>query len=130
MRFNIYYFIFYVLYKFSWLADKKETRPEIIVQSAYLSLTACVFLILLSISKILNLWSLILLPRFGDFLFWGFILFLIYFINGRIFIKDEKYLEIAKSFDGKIKLSKSSTIAIALFILFCNGLSFFIAITK
>jgi hypothetical protein len=118
MKFNFYYFIFYILYKFSWLADKKETKPEVIVQSAYLSLTLIVFFIILSASKFFHLFDTLLLVRTNYFIVYGPILILIYFINGKLFIESEKYLKISEYFDKKIKLNKLNIIILALFILF------------
>ncbi len=124
MKFNIYYFIFYILYKFSWFADKKETKPEVIVQSAYLSLTLSVFFIILSVSKFFNFFDSLLFVRINYFIAHGLILILIYFINGKLFIKNEKYLKISEYYDKKVKLNKLSIIIIALFILLGSFSSF------
>lgn len=126
MEFNIYYFIFYVLYKFSWLADKNESKPEIIAQSAFLSLSACVFLMILSIAQLLNIGTSLRFNRLFDFLFWGLILFFVYYINGRIFIRNKQYFEIAKRYEGKIKLNNLTIITIALFILLGSLITFLI----
>lgn len=124
MKFNIYFIIYYILYKFSRIVAPKYSDKKDFADSAFLSLTLCVFFATLFIFGRFNIWNTLLDSYKNTMIFFGFLLLLLYYINRWVFIRNEKYVEIVKYFDSKIKLNNIGIILISLFIMLGSFFTF------
>lgn len=124
MKLNIYFIIFYILYKFSRIVAPKYYDKKDFADSAFLSLTLCVFFAILSIFRRFNIGNKLLDSYKYSMVFLGFLLLLLYYINRWVFIRNEKYVEIEKYFDEKLKLNNIGIIIISLFILLGSFFTF------
>ena len=129
MKINLYFILFYILFKFSKIVASKTSQAKEFANSALLSLTICQFLLILAFFIYFDIWHSSLNYRNYSFLFLGFILLILYSINHWIFIRNEKYIEIEEYYD-KINLNKNTIIVIALFFLILSFASFYIIIFK
>jgi|LakMenE18May11ns_1017448.scaffolds.fasta_scaffold9908510_2 hypothetical protein len=118
MKLNIYEYIFYILFRFSKIVAPKEFDSKDYADSAFLSLTLCVFFWTLSVLLHFKIWNALLDIKNNFLFFGGFFLLFFFYMNRWIFIRNEKYIEIETYYESKLKLNKLSVIILALFILF------------
>ncbi len=124
MKLNIYFILYYILYKFSRIVAPKYYDKRDFADSAFLSLTLCVFFTSLSIFSRFNIWNELLGSYKNSMMFLGILLLLLYYINRWVFIRNEKYVEIEIFFDEKIKLNNIGIIIISLLIMLGSFFTF------
>jgi hypothetical protein len=126
-KFNAFYLIFYILFRFAHLGNKKQTDKKILAHSSLSLMTLGAISVLLTVLvKSVNV--PIFRERSNTMVVGGIICLAIYFLNEQLFLKNEKYLEIEKYFDEKTRLSDNTIILLALIIIIFTCFSFPIAI--
>ncbi len=124
MKLNIYFLIYYILFRFSRIVAPKDYDKKDFADSAFLYLTICIFLVTLTTFLRFNIWHNLLNEKVNSFIFFGLLLLLFYYFNQWVFIRNEKYIEIEKYFDRMVKLNNIGIILIALFILLGSFFTF------
>jgi hypothetical protein len=117
MKFNIYYFVYYILFKFSKIAAPKNYDIKDFADFAFLLLTLCVFLWILIFFLYFNIWNPLFDIKINFLIFLGILLSILYYLNLFTFIKNERYVQIELYYNKRLKLNNFVFVILALIIL-------------
>lgn len=113
-KFNLYYYLFYIIYKFVKLTTKQELQDQVpsSAHAGYFIGLNSNLLTIFIFTRILRL-----LPK--DYISFAVVYVIIsvslYYFNKYLFLKNEKYKEIESYYDKSNKFKKTHFILIAVF---------------